>query len=103
MFEANKITGPFHQVNSDAIQGYFNGMPFCFHRTDTPREWAELQAYLAQTNAEILPPVELTIEQKAAAIREERDLRIQAVEWRKARYADYMALGLTPLEPLSLF
>lgn len=94
------ISGPFHLVNDDAIQGFYNGAPYCFNRVDTPIEWAELQAYLNETGEEILPPVELTYEQKAALVREERDRRIAAVQWRKDRHADELALGLTPTEPI---
>jgi hypothetical protein len=33
-------------------------------------------------------------------VRQERDVRIQRVEWRRNRYNDETALGLTPTEPL---
>lgn len=53
---ASNISGPFYLVNDDAIQGIFNGIPYCFNRIDTPNEWTALQEYLIETKEVVLPP-----------------------------------------------
>lgn len=40
------------------------------------------------------------ITQLAKEVRAERDKKIATVQWRKDRYADEVALGLTPTEPI---
>lgn len=40
------------------------------------------------------------VSELAVQVRAERDRRIAAVQWRKDRHADELALGLTPTEPI---
>ena len=47
----------------------------------------------AQVDSELLKRV-------SANVRAERDRRIEAIQWRRDRYRDELALGLTPTESI---
>lgn len=67
-------------------------------------EIENVATYLEENPEKLLPPdiYELTLDQKAQDVRQERDRRIAAVEWRIRRHEDEVALGLESTEDILL-
>ena len=61
---------------------------------------AEVEAYLIEHPEMLLNSTALDLEQKKTEAKAQRDTLISAVEWRRSRYRDEVALGLPPTESL---
>jgi len=82
------IQGPFYRIEDDAVIGSLNGLPFCFNRIDTPKEWEALQAYLDEHSEVVLPKPELSDAEKAAREIETLQTHLAETDWYVTRFSE---------------